>query len=230
MTRRIPLSRIRNFGIVAHVDAGKTTLTERILVATGAIHRSGEVHHGTTTTDSHAIERKKGITISSAAVTCLWREHELHLIDTPGHVDFAVEVERSLRVLDGAVVVLDAVAGVEPQTESVWRRANQRSLPRIVFVNKLDRAGADFGRCVDDVRARLAAKPAVIALPWVDGDVLMGTIDVVRRRALRNKDGTVGTAIEPLPASLAASVESARAALVELLAESDERVLAAVVD
>jgi elongation factor G len=224
MTRRIALSKVRNFGIVAHVDAGKTTLTERVLFACGAIHKKGDVHHGNTKTDSHPIERKRAITISSAAVTAAWGDHELHLIDTPGHVDFAVEVERSLRVLDGAVVVLDGVAGVEPQTESVWRRADRRRLPRIAFVNKLDRAGADFARCVDDLRERLRANPIVLALPWLDADgSLLGVVDVVRRRALRWPAGLVAGAnayvVEAVPSSLASVVETARAAVVTSLAD-----------
>src|SRR4051812_9081297 len=155
MSRTTHLERIRNLGIIAHVDAGKTTLTERVLLYTGRIHAAGEVHEGTTHTDSHAIERRKGITILAAAVTCDWDGHRLHLIDTPGHVDFTIEVERSLRVLDGAVVVLDAVAGVEPQTETVWRQADRHHVPRLVFVNKLDRPGADLERCLVELRERL---------------------------------------------------------------------------
>ena len=150
-----PLERIRNIGIIAHVDAGKTTLTERVLFHTGRIHAIGEVHDGTARTDSHQIEQDRGITILAAAVTCDWQDHRIHLIDTPGHVDFTIEVERSLRVLDGAVVVLDGVAGVEPQTETVWRQADRHRVPRIVFVNKLDRLGADFARCLDDLRNRV---------------------------------------------------------------------------
>ena len=146
MTRRIEIERIRNIGIIAHVDAGKTTLTERVLFHTGRIHSTGEVHDGTARTDHHPIEQRKGITIMAAAVTCDWKGHRIHLVDTPGHVDFTIEVERSLRVLDGAVVVLDGVAGVEPQTETVWRQADRHRVPRLVFVNKLDRRGADFAR------------------------------------------------------------------------------------
>src|SRR6185436_2379248 len=145
----------RNFGIIAHVDAGKTTLTERILYKTGLIHRMGEVHEGSTFTDDHPISRQKGITIRAAAVTTEWRGHRLQLIDTPGHVDFTLEVERSLRVLDGAVVVLDAVAGVEPQTETVWRQADRYAIPRLCFVNKLDRTGADFERTIEMIATRL---------------------------------------------------------------------------
>src|SRR3954468_7186449 len=158
MARRYDIDRIRNIGIIAHVDAGKTTLTERVLFHTGRIHTIGEVHDGTARTDSHSIEKDRGITILAAAVTCDWRDHRIHLIDTPGHVDFTIEVERSLRVLDGAVCVLDAVAGVEPQTETVWRQADRYGVPRLCFVNKLDRPGADFARAVRDVTTRLGAR------------------------------------------------------------------------
>src|SRR5215813_5506574 len=158
MSRRYEIDRIRNLGIIAHVDAGKTTLTERVLFHTGRIHAMGEVHDGTTTTDSHPIEQRKGITILAAAVSCEWRGHRIHLIDTPGHVDFTIEVERSLRVLDGAVVVLDGVAGVEPQTETVWRQADRHRVPRIVFANKMDKIGADFFMCLNDIKERLGAK------------------------------------------------------------------------
>jgi elongation factor G len=222
---------MRNFGIVAHVDAGKTTLTERLLFFTKAIHKKGEVHHGNTTTDSHPLERARGITIASAAVSCAWREHVLQLIDTPGHVDFAIEVERCLRVLDGAVVVLDAVAGVEPQTEGVWRRADKHRLPRIVFVNKLDRAGADFDRCVSEVRDRLGAAPVVILLPWLkskDGqDVVVGVVDVIRGVALRWVGGSM--LVEAIPAELVNARARALAALVTALSD-DDGVMTAVVE
>src|SRR5262245_25191896 len=155
MSRTISLERIRNLGIIAHVDAGKTTLTERVLYFTGRIHRTGEVHDGTAHTDHHPLEKARGITIMAAAVTCDWQGHRFHLIDTPGHVDFTIEVARSLRVLDGAVVVLDAVAGVEPQTETVWRQADRHRVPRLCFVNKLDRPGADLARCVAELSTRL---------------------------------------------------------------------------
>ncbi|MDP2345108.1 MAG: elongation factor G [Deltaproteobacteria bacterium] len=231
MTRSIPITRMRNFGIVAHVDAGKTTLTERLLFFTRAIHKKGEVHHGNTTTDSHPLERARGITIASAAVSCAWREHVLQLIDTPGHVDFAIEVERCLRVLDGAVVVLDAVAGVEPQTEGVWRRADRHRLPRLVFVNKLDRAGADFDRCVAELRDRLGAVPLVILLPWLrakDGvDEAVGVVDVMRGVALRWVGGSMLT--EPVPAELETATSAALAALVTALSD-DDGVMAAVVE
>jgi len=181
MTRRerYDLDRIRNIGIIAHVDAGKTTLTERVLFHTGRIHRIGEVHDGTATTDFDPIEQRKGITINTAAVTCDWAGHRIHLIDTPGHADFTIEVERSLRVLDGAVVVLDGVAGVEAQTEKVWGQANRHHVPRIVFVNKLDRVGADYARAVGEVATRLGAKPVAINWPRFENDALVGVVDLV---------------------------------------------------
>ena len=166
--------RIRNIGIIAHVDAGKTTLTERVLFHTGRIHAIGEVHDGTATTDSHPIEKRKGITILAAAVTCEWQVHRIYLIDTPGHVDFTIEAERSLRVLGGAVVVLDGVAGVEPQPETVWRQADRHRVPRVVFVNKMDRAGAGFWRSVGEVRSRLRARPIAVTVPLYDWDELVG--------------------------------------------------------
>src|SRR6187431_2003811 len=176
---------VRNFGIIAHIDAGKTTLTERILYYTERGHRMGEVHEGTAKMDYLPEERERGITITSAATTCDWKGHRLNLIDTPGHVDFTVEVERSLRVLDGAVVVLCGVAGVEPQTETVWRQADRHGVPRLVFVNKLDRVGADVERCVREVETRLGARVVPITVPLVEGDDLTGVIDVVGLRALR---------------------------------------------
>ncbi|CAM5322123.1 elongation factor G 2 [Streptomyces xanthochromogenes] len=178
------LSAVRNLGILAHVDAGKTTVTERILFATGAVHKRGEVHDGTTVTDFDAQERDRGITIFAAAVSCDWDGHRINLIDTPGHVDFADEVERSLRVLDGAVAVFDAVAGVEPQSESVWRQADRHGVPRIAFVNKLDRAGADLDTAVASIRDRLGAVPLVVQLPVGREDDFTGVIDLVRMRTL----------------------------------------------
>src|SRR5512132_1623647 len=188
MTRRYDIDRIRNIGIVAHVDAGKTTLTERVLFHTGLIHSIGEVHDGTARTDSHAIEQKRGITILAAAVTCDWADHRIHLIDTPGHVDFTIEVERSLRVLDGAVVVLDGVAGVEPQTETVWRQADHHRVPRLVFVNKLDRLGADFARSLAELHARFGVRAVAVTWPLVEDNVLAGVIDLVELTAIRWTD------------------------------------------
>src|SRR6476660_5867088 len=171
---------VRNLGILAHVDAGKTTVTERILYATGTTHKRGEVHDGTTVTDFDPQERDRGITIFAAAVSCEWDGHRVNLIDTPGHVDFADEVERSLRVLDGAIAVFDAVAGVEPQSESVWRQADRYGVPRIAFVNKLDRAGADLGTAVASIRDRLGAVPLVVQLPVGREDAFTGVVDLLR--------------------------------------------------
>ncbi|MEU8689791.1 elongation factor G [Streptomyces sp. NPDC048665] len=190
-----PLTAVRNLGILAHVDAGKTTVTERILYATGTTHKRGEVHDGTTVTDFDPQERDRGITIFAAAVSCAWGGCRINLIDTPGHVDFADEVERSLRVLDGAVAVFDAVAGVEPQSESVWRQADRHGVPRIAFVNKLDRAGADLDRAVASIRERLHPAPLVVQLPIGAEDAFTGVVDLVRMRALTWDDAT-GTAVE----------------------------------
>src|SRR5690349_11244208 len=180
----VPPTGIRNLGILAHVDAGKTTVTERVLYLTGAVHRRGEVHEGTTVTDFDPQERDRGITIFAAAVSCSWDGHRINLIDTPGHVDFADEVERSLRVLDGAVAVFDAVAGVEPQSESVWRQADRHGVPRIAFVNKMDRAGADLDTAVASIRERLHPAPLVVQLPIGTEDGFTGVVDLVRMRAL----------------------------------------------
>src|SRR6188508_470326 len=168
--REYPLARTRNIGIMAHIDAGKTTTTERILYYTGRSYKVGEVHEGTAQMDWMVQERERGITITSAATTCMWKDHWINIIDTPGHVDFTVEVERSLRVLDGAVAVFDAVAGVEPQTETVWRQADRYEVPRICFINKMDRTGADFERTVGMIVDRLAATPLVVQLPWGSED------------------------------------------------------------
>ncbi len=219
------ISRTRTFGIIAHVDAGKTTVTERLLYVTGATHKKGEVHHGTTVTDHHHLERQKGITISSAAVRCQWQGHALNLVDTPGHVDFAIEVERALRVLDGAVVVLDAVAGVEPQTESVWRRAVRHGVPRVVFVNKLDRAGASLDYCIDALSSRLGARALVLCLPVVVDGGVVGVIDLVGMQMLRLGVGGA----EAIDDEHVAVARDARRALVLAVAVVDDEVLAAVV-
>lgn len=184
------LNGVRNLGILAHVDAGKTTVTERILYATGTTHKRGEVHDGTTITDFDSQERDRGITIFAAAVSCTWAGHRINLIDTPGHVDFADEVERSLRVLDGAIAVFDAVAGVEPQSESVWRQADRHAVPRIAFVNKLDRAGADLDTAVASIRERLHVIPLVVQLPIGHEDGFTGVVDLLRMRALVWADGS----------------------------------------
>ena len=230
MTRRYDIDRIRNIGIVAHVDAGKTTLTERVLYHTGLIHSIGEVHDGTARTDSHAIEQKRGITILAAAVTCDWQDHRIHLIDTPGHVDFTIEVERSLRVLDGAVVVLDGVAGVESQTETVWRQADRHGVPRLVFVNKLDRAGADFQRAVREVETRLRARPVPVTLPLYDGDTLTGVIDLVGLRTLVwHGDGPSVPTVAPLALPLSDNLRDARNRVLDVCADEDPAILDAVV-
>jgi elongation factor G len=218
-----PVTSIRNVGILAHVDAGKTTITERILYATGASHKRGEVHDGTTVTDFDQQERDRGITIFAAAVSCAWREHQINLIDTPGHVDFADEVERSLRVLDGAVAVFDAVAGVEPQSESVWRRADWHGVPRIAFVNKMDRVGADLDMAVASIRRRLHPQPLVVQLPIGSEHGFEGVVDLVRMRALRFPDGggpDGGGAVEegPIPAELHEQAQQRRQQLAETVA------------
>ena len=166
MTREYPLKKYRNIGIMAHIDAGKTTTTERILYYTGKSHKIGEVHDGAATMDWMEQEQERGITITSAATTCFWNDHRINIIDTPGHVDFTIEVERSLRVLDGAVAVFDGVAGVEPQTETVWRQANRYNVPRMCFINKMDRTGADFYKCLDMIKDRLQANALVLQIPY----------------------------------------------------------------
>src|SRR5215213_1129451 len=189
MTRQVPLARTRNIGIIAHIDAGKTTVTERILFYTKKIYKLGEVHEGAATMDWMPQEQERGITITAAATTCFWNDHKINIIDTPGHVDFTVEVERSLRVLDGAVVVFDGVAGVEPQSETVWRQADKYSVPRICFINKLDRTGADFWRCVDMIVDRLGARPVPIQLPIGAEDRFEGVIDLIEMKAILYRDG-----------------------------------------
>jgi elongation factor G len=213
-----PLAAVRNLGILAHVDAGKTTVTERILFATGTTHKRGEVHDGTTVTDFDPQERDRGITIFAAAVSCAWDGHRINLIDTPGHVDFADEVERALRVLDGAVAVFDAVAGVEPQSESVWRQADRHGVPRIAFVNKMDRAGADLDAAVASIRERLHPAPLVVQLPIGSGDAFTGVVDLVRLRALRWADGDV-VEETPVPDDLRDEALARRRALEEAVAE-----------
>src|SRR5579875_871270 len=222
--REFPLARTRNIGIMAHIDAGKTTTTERILYYTGRNYKMGEVHEGAATMDWMVQEQERGITITSAATTCRWRDTWINIIDTPGHVDFTVEVERSLRVLDGAVAVFDAVAGVEPQTETVWRQANKYAVPRICFVNKMDRIGADFGRAVSMIKDRLDAVPAVIQLPiGVEGGY-QGVVDLLRMEALIWDDEAMGEKwrTEPVPADMADDAELARHELVDVLSNYDD--------
>ncbi|MFD7400206.1 elongation factor G [Streptomyces virginiae] len=210
---------VRNLGVLAHVDAGKTTLTERILFATGAIHKRGEVHHGTTVTDYDAQERDRGITIFAAAVSCAWGGHRVNLIDTPGHVDFSDEVERSLRVLDGAVAVFDAVAGVEPQSETVWRQADRHGVPRIAFVNKLDRAGADLDTAVASIRRRLGVVPLVVQLPIGAEDSFSGVVDLPAMRALHWRADGDGYQVGPVPEPLREEAARRRRLLEETVAE-----------
>src|SRR5512136_150030 len=192
MPRAVPLEKTRNIGIMAHIDAGKTTCTERILYYTGITHKLGEVHDGTATMDWMEQEQERGITITSAATTCFWGDHRINIIDTPGHVDFTAEVERSLRVLDGAVALFDAVAGVEPQSETVWRQADKYNVPRLAFVNKMDRAGADFERCMQMMRDRLRARPLAIQYPLGTEDGFRGAIDLLQMKAWVYLDETLG--------------------------------------
>ena len=222
------LAKVRNIGIMAHIDAGKTTTTERILFYTGITYKIGEVHDGAAVMDWMEQEQERGITITSAATKCEWRDHTIQIIDTPGHVDFTVEVERSLRVLDGAIAVFDGVAGVEPQTEQVWRQAEKYGVPRMCFVNKLDRTGADYFRCVEMMRDRLHASPLVLQLPIGDESAFIGVVDLVEMRALTWR-GETGKgedyAVEEIPAELAESAARFREQLLETLSEADDEVL-----
>lgn len=220
------LARTRNIGIIAHIDAGKTTTTERILFFTGRVHRPGETHEGSATMDWMVQERERGITITSAATTCSWKNHTINIIDTPGHVDFTVEVERSLRVLDGGVVVFDAVAGVEPQSETVWRQADKYSVPRFCFVNKMDRTGASFERTLSMIVDRLKAKPAPIQLPIGAESNFLGVIDLIEEKAIIYHDD-LGQKIEvtEIPANMVEAAAQARYDLVEAIAETDEEMM-----
>ncbi len=232
MVERFPMEKVRNIGIMAHIDAGKTTTTERILYYTGKTYKIGEVDEGSTEMDWMEQERERGITITSATTTCFWRDHRINIIDTPGHVDFTVEVERSLRVLDGAVAIFDAVAGVEPQSETVWRQADKYRVPRIAFVNKMDRLGADFERCVQMIGERLGANPAVLQLPIGKEDRFMGVVDLIRLKAVIWDEETLGASYreEGIPESMSVDVQKARDRLLETIAEVDERLLARYVD
>jgi len=218
------LSDIRNIGICAHIDAGKTTTTERILYYTGRSHKIGEVHEGAATMDWMEQEQERGITITSAATTCFWNDKRINIIDTPGHVDFTIEVERSLRVLDGAVAVFDGVAGVEPQSETVWRQADKYSVPRMCFVNKLDRTGADFFRCVDMIKERLGANGLVLQLPIGIEDKFQGVIDLVQMKAIiwKNEDLGASFSFEAIPADLKQKAEEYHSALLETCVEADD--------
>jgi elongation factor G len=232
MARTTPLDHYRNIGIMAHIDAGKTTTTERVLFYTGRSYKIGEVHEGTATMDWMEQEQERGITITSAATTCFWRDHRINIIDTPGHVDFTIEVERSLRVLDGAVTVFDSVAGVEPQSETVWRQADKYRVPRICFVNKMDRIGADFARCVHMISERLGARPLVTQLPiGVESD-FVGLVDLIKMKSLIWKDETLGAefVVGDIPAEMKAEAEKFRERLVELAVETDDAAMEAYLE
>src|ERR1700760_4608309 len=232
MARTTPLNMYRNIGIAAHIDAGKTTTTERILYYTGKSHKIGEVHDGAATMDFMEQEQERGITITSAATTCFWKEHRINIIDTPGHVDFTIEVERSMRVLDGAVAVFDAVAGVEPQSETVWRQADKYHVPRICFVNKMDRTGADFQRCIDMMIDRLGTRPMVITWPIGSEAEFKGIVDIVKMKALVWQDEQLGAKFDEIdiPAEYKDKAAELRAALVEMAVEEDDAALEAYLE
>ena len=232
MARTTPLDRYRNIGIMAHIDAGKTTTTERILYYTGKSYKIGEVHEGTATMDWMEQEQERGITITSAATTAFWRDHRVNIIDTPGHVDFTIEVERSLRVLDGAVTVFDSVAGVEPQSETVWRQADKYGVPRICFVNKMDRIGANFYRCVDMIIDRLGARPMVLHLPIGEESNYAGLVDLVRNCAVIWKDESLGAEFEdrPIPEDLVEKAAEYRHQLLEMAVEMDDDAMEAYLE
>ncbi|MCF8879447.1 elongation factor G [Hyphobacterium sp. SN044] len=227
MARTHKIEDYRNFGIMAHIDAGKTTTTERVLFYTGKSHKIGEVHDGAATMDWMEQEQERGITITSAATTAFWKEKRLNIIDTPGHVDFTIEVERSLRVLDGAVALLDANAGVEPQTETVWRQAEKYKVPRMFFVNKMDKIGADFDRCVQMMKDRLGCVPLVVQLPIGSENELRGVIDLLRMRAIVWDDESLGAkyTVEDIPADLLDAAQVAREEMIEIIVEQDDDVM-----
>jgi elongation factor G len=232
MARSTKLNLYRNIGIMAHIDAGKTTTTERVLYYTGRSHKIGEVHDGAATMDWMEQEQERGITITSAATTCFWRDHRVNIIDTPGHVDFTIEVERSLRVLDGAVAVFDSVAGVEPQSETVWRQADKYGVPRICFINKMDRMGADFYRCVDMIVDRLGATPLLLQLPIGAESEFKGVVDLIRNQAIIWEEETLGAKFNyvDIPADLKDRAEEYRAALIETAVELDDELLEAYLE
>src|SRR5690242_16675715 len=232
MPRTIPLERMRNIGIAAHIDAGKTTTTERILYYTGRTHKIGEVHEGTAVMDWMEQEQERGITITSAATTCEWRDTQINIIDTPGHVDFTAEVERSLRVLDGAVAVFDAVAGVQPQSETVWRQADKYSVPRICFINKMDRVGADFFHSVETIVSRLKARPVPIQIPVGAEDQFKGVIDLVDMRAILWRDETLGAEYDvvEIPAEYQEQAADYREKMIEAISEFDDELFSHFVE
>jgi elongation factor G len=227
MPRQTPLNKTRNIGIMAHIDAGKTTTTERILFYTGITYKIGEVHEGTAVMDWMEQEQERGITITSAATTCFWRDHRINIIDTPGHVDFTAEVERSLRVLDGAVAVFDSVAGVEPQSETVWRQADKYRVPRICFVNKMDRIGANFKRTFDQIISKLEGNPVAIQLPIGAEDKFVGVVDVIRMKSITYKDETMGAdyVVGEIPADMLEEAKHYREQLIEKVSEADDKIL-----
>jgi elongation factor G len=227
MARQSPLGKTRNIGIMAHIDAGKTTTTERILFYTGITYKIGEVHEGTAVMDWMEQEQERGITITSAATTCFWRDHRINIIDTPGHVDFTAEVERSLRVLDGAVAVFDSVAGVEPQSETVWRQADKYRVPRICFVNKMDRIGADFKRTFDQMITKLEANPVAIQIPIGAEDKFVGVVDIIRMKSITYKDETMGAdyIVGEIPADMVDEAKHYREQLIEKVSEADDAIL-----
>jgi elongation factor G len=227
MPRQVALNKTRNIGIMAHIDAGKTTTTERVLFYTGITYKIGEVHEGTAVMDWVEQEQERGITITSAATTCFWKDHRINIIDTPGHVDFTVEVERSLRVLDGAVAVFDSVAGVEPQSETVWRQADKYRVPRICFVNKMDRIGADFRRTLDQIETKLGSNPVAVQIPIGSEDRFRGAIDLIRMKAIVYTDETMGAdyVVEEIPADMLAEAQEYREKLIEKVSESDDQLL-----
>ncbi len=232
MTRTTNLSDYRNIGIMAHIDAGKTTTTERILYYTGVSHKIGEVHDGAATMDWMEQEQERGITITSAATTCFWNDKRINIIDTPGHVDFTIEVERSLRVLDGSVCVFDSVAGVEPQSETVWRQADKYEVPRMCFINKMDRVGADFYRCVDMIVDRLGATPLVIQLPLGSESNFKGLIDLVKMKSIVWQEESLGAKFvyEDIAEDMKVKAEEYREKLIETIVEMDDSVMEKYLD
>src|ERR1700704_3466506 len=227
MARTTPIAHYRNIGIMAHIDAGKTTTSERILFYTGKSHKMGEVHDGNTVMDWMVQEQERGITITSAAITCFWKNYRINLIDTPGHVDFTIEVERSLRVLDGAVAVFDSVQGVEPQSETVWRQADKYSVPRIAFMNKMDRVGADFYVSVQTMIDRLGANPVPIQIPIGRESEFRGSIDLVTMKAYVYDDETLGAKykVDEIPADLVARAKEYRDKMLDAVAEFDDQAM-----
>ena len=227
MTAEITKDKYRNIGIMAHIDAGKTTTTERVLYYTGKEHKIGEVHDGAATMDWMEQEQERGITITSAATTCFWKDHRINIIDTPGHVDFTIEVERSLKVLDGAVAVFDGVAGVEPQSETVWRQADKYKVPRMCFINKLDRTGANFFMCVDMIRERLGAKPLLLQLPIGLEDDFKGVVDLINFKGIVWNEEDKGMTFEEveIPEDIIEEARTLRGQLLEAVAEFDDTLM-----